>query len=117
MSDQIQINNELIRISKALAEASNEYTRLCRDAAETRDDYEISKAKAMLKVGRDMKVDQMKATATLTVEAEMRAAHIAEAQREAMKERIRALEAVLNALQTRAAFLRAEIGLAGRLTA
>ena len=114
MSDQVQIDNELKRLSKALAEGSNEYTKLCREAAETRDDYELAKAKAMLKIGKDTKVDLMKAEATLIVEAEMRAAHIAEAQREAMKERIRALEAVLNAVQTRASFLKEEMKLAGR---
>jgi hypothetical protein len=114
MSDQVHIDNELQRISKALAVGTNEYKDLCQQAAEARDDYEIAKAKALLKADSKMKVDEKKATATLTCESEMRSAHIAEAKREAMKERLRGLQAVLNALQTRASFLKEEMKLAGR---
>lgn len=114
MSDQIQIDNELMRLSKSLAEASNEYTTLCQRAAEARDEYDIAKAKAMIRADSKAKVDVMKAEVTLICESQMRDAHIAEAQREAMKERLRALQSVLNAIQTRAAFLRAELNLAGR---
>lgn len=114
MSDQVQIDNELQRISKALAVGTNEYTELCRLAAEARDDYEVAKAKALLKSDSKLKVDQMKAMATLSCESEMRSAHIAEAKRESMKERLRALQSVLNALQTRASFLKEEMKLAGR---
>jgi len=44
----------------------------------------------------------------------MREVRIAEALREALKERIRALESVLNACQTRASFLKAEMKLTGQ---
>ena len=114
MSDQIAIDNELQRISKAIQIASNEYSDLCRDAAETRDEYEVAKAKSMLKADSKLKVDQMKAQTLLTCESQMRSAHIAEAKREAMKERLRSLQSVLNALQTRAGFLKAEMQMAGR---
>jgi len=44
----------------------------------------------------------------------MRDARIAEAMRDALKERIRALQAVLNACQTRAGFLKEEMRMTGR---
>lgn len=88
MTDDIaKINTELKRLSRRLAVASNEYRKACREAA---------------------------AEATITCEPEMRNARIDEAMRDATKERLRALESVLNATQTRASFLKAEMKLAGR---
>lgn len=54
------------------------------------------------------------AEATITCETEMREARISEPLRDATKERMRALESVLNATQTRASFLKAEMKLAGQ---
>jgi hypothetical protein len=67
----------------------------------------------MLKSSLKTAIDRQ-AEATLTCEVEMRAARIDEAVRDATKERLRALESVLNATQTKASFLKAEMKLAGK---
>ncbi|HEX7313264.1 MAG TPA: hypothetical protein VF297_05060 [Pyrinomonadaceae bacterium] len=113
MSDQVLIESELIRLSTALDEASQEYMVLCRVAAEKRDAYELAKAKAMLKA-TGSNADTRRAEVVSICADLMTASHIAEAQRDGMKERLRALSDVLNALQTRAAFVREEMKLAGR---
>jgi hypothetical protein len=89
------------------------YFKACRKAADSRSDYDVSKAKAMLKSALKTAVDRQ-AEATLTCETEMRSARVDEALRDATKERLRALEAVLNAMQTKASFLKAEMKLAGK---
>jgi ABC-type oligopeptide transport system substrate-binding subunit len=110
--DVVAVNRQLTRLSRRLAVASNEYTKASRKAADSRSDYDVSKAKAMLKELKTA-VDRQ-AEATLTCETEMRAARIDEALRDAVKERLKALEAVLNATQTKASFLKAEMQLAGK---
>jgi hypothetical protein len=114
VSDQVYLDKELDRLSRAIAEASNKYSELCEAAAGARDDYELAKAKAMVKADPKTKVDIMKAEVTLVCEDVARTAHIFEAQRDAVKERLRALQAVLNAIQTRCGFLRDEMKMAGR---
>jgi hypothetical protein len=49
MSDVAKINQELLDYSKKLATASNEYSEACQKAASLRSDYDVAKAKAMLK--------------------------------------------------------------------
>ncbi|MFN2513395.1 MAG: hypothetical protein ABR568_18475 [Pyrinomonadaceae bacterium] len=113
MTDVAKINQELADLSKKLAVASNEYSDACKAAANSRSDYDVAKAKAMLKSGLKTATERQ-AEATITCESVMRDARISEALRDALKERIRALESVLNAAQTRASFLKAEMKLAGR---
>ena len=113
MSEVIKINQELADLSRKLGLASNEYSKVCKDAAGFRSDYDVAKAKAMLKSELKTAADRQ-AEATITCETEMREARISEAMRDATKERLRALEAVLNACQTRASFLKAEMKLAGK---
>lgn len=113
MSDVAKINHELADLSKKLALASNEYSDACKNAATLRSDYDVAKAKAMLKSALKTATERQ-AEATITCENAMREARISEAMRGALKERIRALESVLNAAQTRASFLKAEMKLAGR---
>lgn len=108
MADLTKINQELLDYSRKLALASNEYTDACRKAANSRSDYDVSKAKTMLK-SRLKTVGERQSEATEICEVEMRAARIDEAMRDALKERIRALLSVLNACQTRASFLKAEM--------
>lgn len=108
MSDQVSIENELVRLSTALDGASVEYMALCQDAARKRDEYELAKAKAMLKAA-GANADMRRAEVVEICQAQMTASHIAEAKRDGMKERLRALSDVLNALQTRASFLREEM--------
>jgi hypothetical protein len=52
--------------------------------------------------------------ATVICEKVMLDARIAEGLRDATKERVRALQAILNSVQTRAAFLKEEMRLTGR---
>lgn len=113
MSDQAKINQELLDYSKKLAIASNEYTDACLQAAIKRSDYDVEWAKGMLKV-EGKTVSDREAEATIICEYVMREARIAESMRDGLKERIRALQSVLNATQTRAAFLKAEMQLAGK---
>lgn len=113
MSDVAKINQELVEFSKKLAIASNEYTEACVDSAIKRSDYDVAKAKAMLKADGKT-VAERDAEVMIICEPTMREARIAESMRDALKERIRALQSVLNACQTRAAFLKAEMQLAGK---
>lgn len=114
MSDQFEIENELLRLSSALETASVEYMTLCRDAAEARDVYELAKAKAMLKaVGTN--ADVRRAEVVSICSDLMTKSHIAEAQRDGLKERMRALSDILNAVQTRAAFVREEMRFVGKI--
>ena len=113
MSDAAKINHELASLSKKLAEASNEFTDLCKKAAESRSAYDVSKAKALLKSSLKTAIEKQ-SEATIVCEKEMLEARVDEAMRDATKERLRALESVLNATQTRAAFLRDEMKLAGK---
>ena len=114
MTDDIaKISTELKRLSRRLAVTSNEYNKACRKAADSRSDYDLAKAKAMLKSEHKTAADRQ-AEATITCEPEMRTARIHEAMRDATRERLRALESVLNATPTRASFLKAEMKLAGQ---
>lgn len=114
MTDDIAaINRQLTRLSRRLAVASNLYRKECQKAAESRSDYDVSKAKTMLKSALKT-ASERQAEATVVCETEMREARINEAMRDATKERLRALESVLNATQTRASFLKEEMRLAGK---
>src|SRR5678816_2076677 len=88
--DVARINQELCDLSNKLAIASNEYTEICRKAAESRSDYDVSKAKTMLKSSLKTATERQ-SEATIICEAEMREARIDEAIRDAMKERLRAV--------------------------
>lgn len=113
MSDVAKISAELARYSEKLAIATNQYSDACRDAAEKRSTYDVEKAKALLRSKLDT-VSERQAEAVISCEVVMREARIAESLREALKERVRALEAVLNATQSRAGFLKEEMRLTGR---
>ena len=113
MSDVVQINGSLVKTSKRLAIASNKYTKACRDAAEKRTDYDVQWAQELLRAPGET-VSERQANTTIVCKDSMREARIAEAMRDATKERIRALTAILNATQTRAGFLRDEMRLAGK---
>jgi len=113
MADVAKINQELTEFSRKLAVASNEYTEACLEAAIKRSDYDVAKAKAMLK-SEGKTVSDRESEVTIVCETVMREARISESTRDALKERIGALQSVLNATQTRAAFLKAEMQLAGK---
>ncbi len=113
MSDVAQINGSLIKTSKRLAIASNKYTKACQDAAERRTEYDVQWAQELLRASGDT-VGERQANTTIVCRESMREARIAEAMRDALKERLRALQAILNATQTRASFLKEEMRLTGK---
>ena len=107
MSDLINIERELVRLCSALDLITTEYEGLCRVAADRRTDYDVSWAKALLgfKTDKGITVAIAEAMATESCAAQMREARIAEAIRDAAKERIRALQSQLTVHQSRLKFL------------
>jgi len=112
-NDIATINASLIKTCERLAQASNEYSIACQEAADKRTDYDVQWAQELLKAPGDT-VSERQAFVTGICAATMREARISEAMRDALKERIRALQAILNATQTRASFLKEEMRLAGK---
>jgi hypothetical protein len=117
------INAELERLKCALDLCSQEYAAACLEAAQARDAYDTAWASAMLRVEeiarerryqapqKGFSVAEKEAIATLET-AELRTqAHICEAQREALKARLRALADCLSAVQSQASNERCEVGL------
>jgi len=100
MSELITINNELSRLITALRTAVVGYETAVKDAAEKRTTYDVEWAKAFLSVG-DGTQKHRESEATLIVAAPMREARIAEATRDAFKERLRAIETTISVQQSR----------------
>jgi len=105
MSDIISIHKELMRLSKALAEAVNEFADAAVGAAESRSAYDVLWAQSILQTPDDATQKVKEAIATKACAVEMTQARVAEANRDALKERIRALEAVLSVQQSRLRYL------------
>lgn len=106
MSDLINIEEELVRLSTNLNDLTSEFEGLCRVAANARCDYDVAWAKALLQHdAKGMTVAVREALATETCEKLMREARIAEAIRDAAKERIRALQSLLTVHQSRLKWL------------
>lgn len=103
--DIISIHKELIRLSKALAVAVNEFAEAAREAAANRTDYDVKWAQAMLATPDDVTQKIKEALSTKQCASEMLAARVSEANRDALKERIRALETVLSVQQSRLRYL------------
>lgn len=99
-SDLISINEELSRLVAALRVAVVGYEKSIKDAAEKRTLYDVAWAKAFLSQG-DGTQKQKESEAVLIVESYMRDARIAEATRDAFKERLRAIETTISVQQTR----------------
>lgn len=102
MGELIRIDAELQRLSRALAEAVNEFDNVSREAAELRSAYDVKWAQCLLKFRFENATEAIKkAMATEACQHEMTATRIKEASRDALKERIRALEQVLSVQQSR----------------
>ena len=99
MSELITIANELNRLSGALRAAIVGFEASIKEAADARTEYDVQWAKAMLSQAEGT-VKEKEADATLVVKDLMRTARIAEANRDAYKERIRAIEAILSVQQS-----------------
>lgn len=94
-----------MRLSKALAEAVNEFRDAAIEAAEKRSAYDVLWAQAMLESPDDVTQKIKEALATKHCAVQMLEARVAEANRDALKERIRALETVLSVQQSRLRYL------------
>lgn len=108
MSDLINIEEELVRLSTNLNDLTQDFEGLCRVAADARCDYDVAWAKAMLTFKtseRGATVAVLEAMTTDACKGQMREARVAEAIRDAAKERIRALESLLTVHQSRLRWL------------
>ena len=104
MNDLVSIEAELVRLSSNLNILVDEFEGICRAAADSRTDYDQEWAKALLRADNGTQ-EIKKAEATRSCEKYMREARVAEAIRDATKERIRAIEAMLTVHQSRLKFL------------
>lgn len=104
MPDLIQIDKELVRLAQSLGTAVDEYETVCREAAESRSEYDIAKARALLKAAGSSR-ELREAEATLLVGDQMLNCRIKENLMGALKERIRALQSVISVQQTRLRYL------------
>lgn len=99
-SDLISINDELARLITSLRAAVAGFEKAIRDAAEKRTVYDVEWAKAYLSQAEGTQ-KQRESEAVLIVENFMREARIAEATRDAFKERLRAIETTISVQQSR----------------
>lgn len=107
MSDLINIEHELVRLAKNLDQLTEEFQGLCRVAADARTDYDLAWAKELLRVNdtEDATQKVKESMATQVCAKLMREARVAEAIRDAAKERIRAIESLLTVHQSRLRWL------------
>ncbi len=105
MNDIISVHQELLRLSKSLATAVNDYAEAAKSAAELRTAYDVLWAQSMIAADDDWTQKIKEAQATKACSTQMLEARVAEAVRDALKERIRALETVLSVQQSRLRYL------------
>jgi len=98
-NELITINNELTRLISALRAAIVGYESAIKDAAEKRSTYDVEWAKAFLSVGEGTQ-KQRESEAVLIVAQFMREARIAEATRDAYRERLRAIQTTISVQQS-----------------
>lgn len=108
MSDKGNIEMELIKLANTYDELSVGYMVAVKDAVEKRHTLDMARARAFMK-SEGKTADKRKAEVDLLCDAMEFDAHLAEGIQEALKERMRSINAQLNACQTRAGFLKAEM--------
>ncbi len=113
MSNITQISAELVRLSNALAAAAVEYGKALKETAGIQTDYEVAKAQA--EINAQGTETQRKAEGVLATAAMLREFRIAKATEKAWATRIESLQTRMTACQTRAAFEREEMRMAGKL--
>ena len=100
MSELISINSELDRLIAALRVAVVGFEKAVKDAADKRTTYDVEWAKAYLSQAEGTQKAR-ESEAVLIVADFMREARIAEATRDAFKERLRAIESTISVQQSR----------------
>jgi hypothetical protein len=119
MNEIDELNRRLDEHSDMLLGDSLAYARLSGKAVDTRNSYDLARAKATLRVSVEHKgdkgwtVDRIQAQVMLECEMQMTEARIAEAHLDAMKMRLKAVSDSLSAVQTKARLLKTEGELAG----
>ncbi len=103
-----QLFDELTTLQQAIIEAGNAMPQKARDAANSRGDYELKKAKRLLSLFKEetdnnlkRTVDQRTAIYRSELSAERLQAYLAENEWKASADELRALQSALTALQTR----------------
>lgn len=107
-SSQADVEAEILRLSARLEEATDEYARLITLAAQAEVDHKREWAQAVLK-SVEGTVAQREAEAVLATYDALMQRKISEALASAQKELAISLRAQLNALQTLAANIRAQV--------
>lgn len=114
------IEKELENYESELYECSAEYRQLAIDAATKRAEYDVAYAQEMLKVSAQtevkMTVAEKESAVVVIVANQLKSCRIAEAMASGAKERLRALQANLTSVQTRASLLRTERSLVNMMT-
>jgi hypothetical protein len=116
--DREQIEKVLRKYTDELDTVSGTLFTACEDYAQKENSYRMAKAQAFIKAGvqksasgKDKTVDEKRAEVDLLCESQRIDAHISEGLKEATKERIKSLHAIINAYQTIAAFEREQMRL------
>lgn len=104
------MTQEMIRLSRLLDDGIKAMTQYAREYADAEDAYRMARAQAHAQT--EGTVDERRAAVDLATSKERRAAHYAEAMKQAAVEAVRARRAQLSAWQTLAAAHRAEAELA-----
>jgi hypothetical protein len=111
---QIEVENEIRRLSGELNEQTQENAVAAEEAARADVEYDLAKARALLQVprirdGEKLTVAEREAIALVTVGSEYEDARLTEAIYKATQERGRNLRTQLDALRTIAANVRAAV--------
>ncbi len=99
MAELIRINNELTRLSKSLALAVGQFEVAIKEAAEKRTDRDVRWAQELLKADGKT-VAERESEVMIICQSFVRECRIAEAMRDGLKERIRAIESVISVQQS-----------------
>lgn len=107
---QIQVEDEIRRLSNELTKATSFNAQAAERAAQADVDYKLARARALIDLrGKGGTVPEKEATVLASVATQFENAKLAEAIYEASKEKGRNLRTQLDALRTIAANIRAAI--------
>lgn len=109
MSDYTAIETELIDLGNTYDRLSADYMKAVKESVEKRHALDMERARQTMKADPKLTVDRRKAQVDQICDAMEFDAHLAEGIVDALKMRMRSIDAQLNACQTRAGFLKAEM--------
>ncbi|MBX3288330.1 MAG: hypothetical protein KF855_03200 [Acidobacteria bacterium] len=106
-----EIETSLKDCEGAIATAAMDYGKIAVSAARARADYDLAYAQELLKISADGEkrtVGEKEALTLIAVQSLFMDCRIREAEADALKRRIGALQSVLTSLQTRASLIKTE---------